>query len=290
MHGPALVSAFVVPKHFRLRKKDYFDNKFKLGYVRFREYNDFGEFIVLEELEQEKLDYMAHCVATERAQGNSDQDEMKLSSQPTVSTAASSYDDEGENFDDAYLEKAGPFIYHMDKSYEEINELMQILNGTDSDVDSDEDIDSVSDDDSISYDVPDEDLFNRFDPKISVEHNRDHPEMFDGVIQDEEKYVEDNHETNLEEEPGYNHENQKPICHAMVLIGYRRDGTTGEVFSLLQNSWITLKILEVSTAFLKESRSILVFCHSRSRRPKNVSNEGDFCDSPIAEGISFPSL
>jgi hypothetical protein len=50
--------------------------------------------------------------------------------------------------------------------------------------------------------------------------------------------------------------------HAMVLVGYRKDPVTGQVFFLLQNWWKPMPFVEVSSAYLASSLADVTFVNT----------------------------
>lgn len=48
--------------------------------------------------------------------------------------------------------------------------------------------------------------------------------------------------------------------HAMVMVGYRIDPSSGKVLLLLQNWWISRQFLEVDEDYFNYSKARLFFC------------------------------
>jgi hypothetical protein len=66
------------------------------------------------------------------------------------------------------------------------------------------------------------------------------------------------------EVPSYNEfHGHSENLHAMVLVGYRTDPVTGQVFFLLQNWWKSMPFVEVSSAYFASAGAAITFVNSQ---------------------------
>jgi hypothetical protein len=72
------------------------------------------------------------------------------------------------------------------------------------------------------------------------------------------------------------------VYHAMILLGTHV--VDQETFWVLQNSWPSMPIIEMSTQYLAQSGAALIFYSRQVRSPRSLANHPvQFCASPIAK-------
>jgi hypothetical protein len=77
--------------------------------------------------------------------------------------------------------------------------------------------------------------------------------------------------------------------HAMVLLGTNQvDGT---LYWVLQNSWASMQIIEMSTEYLAKCRASITFLSKASRYVKESSHQSaECCSAPMAESSILESM